>query len=81
MPSLVLQALVADAQKKRSLDRSVARAFKIMADDKSLKLKTKRPFNLESLGLLPHTCLILRKQWPGKTDTEISDMLKGKGIL
>jgi len=84
MPLLELEALVTNAQNKRSLDRSVARAFKIISDDKTKgnKLKrSRRPFNLEALGLSPHIADSLRKQWPDKTDADIGSMLEGKGLL
>lgn len=83
MPIEELEALVAKAQEKRSIDRAVARLDKMIKADgsKVKRLPKAKVFTLEAAGLAPSVAALLRSQWEGKTDGEILQLLNGKGLL
>ena len=83
LPLSELEALVAKAQEKRSIDRAIGRLNKMIKEDgsKVKRLKTPKTLTLESAGINPQVAAMLRKQWVGKTDIEILQLLQGKGLL
>ena len=83
LPLGELEALVAKAQEKRSIDRAIGRLNKMIKEDgsKVKRLKTPKTLTLESAGINPQVAAMLRKQWVGKTDIEILQLLQGKGLL
>ena len=84
MPLEALHTLVRNAQLKRSINRAIIRSSKIAADKKTTAAGAKRitrTVSLSASGLADGSIKMLREQWPGKTDAQLLDMLKGKGLL
>lgn len=78
-----LEALVAQAQEKRSIDRAIGRLNKMIKEggSKVKRLTKPKTLTLESANINPQVALMLRKQWEGHTDIEILQLLQGKGLL
>mgnify|MGYP001604596983 CR=1 FL=1 len=89
LPTVELEALVAKAQEKRSIDRAIGRLHKMITDPSSAprsgskvkRLRAPKTLTLESAGLMPSVASLLRKQWDGHSDIEILQLLQGKGLL